>query len=124
MCSAEDCDLSSFSEIMATDDGLVPIRSITRKSDGEVYTYMNSEKDIGEGYKLLSGLLDEILAGNVADEFGWNVKAVYDTRLDTMSHNKRIDKAIESSAAITRTSIGGQPKDFYFALLPARRYCN
>lgn len=106
---------------MATGTGLLPIRSITLKSQGTVYKYT---KNATEGYELLSRLFEDIVLGKVTDNLDWNVHSVYDTRFDAMLHDKRIHKAVEKTATSTCRSHGGQSEDFYFALLPARRYCN
>lgn len=109
---------------MVTGPGLLPVRSITRASDQNKFTYMNCDQDFGEGYKILSSLLDDILRGRVADDFGWNVHSVYDSRLEAMSSDMRTDRKPMKNASFICRSDGAHSKDFYFALLPARRYCN
>jgi hypothetical protein len=85
---------------------------------------MKSGQNVGENYKLLSRLLDDIILGKAAHDFGWNVHSVYDTRFDLMPQEKRIHKAAEKRAAFTCRNEEEHTDDFYFALFPARRYCN
>lgn len=77
-----------------------------------------------EGYQLLSRLLDDIVLGKATRDFGWNVDSVYDNRFDAMSNDTHIRRKIGKTATSSCRSYGGHAEDFYFALLPARRYCN
>lgn len=81
-------------------------------------------KNSSEGYKLLSRQFEDIVLGKTTHDFGWNVHSVYDIRFDAMSHDTRIHKKVEERATSSCRSYGGHAEDFYFALLPARRYCN
>lgn len=64
------------------------------------------------------------MLGKAAHDFGLAVQSVYDERFDATSRDKRVPKGEEKTAAFTCRSDGGRPEDFYFALLPARRFCN
>lgn len=109
---------------MATGTGLVPVRSITVKSTGRTYNYAKLGRSAGGGYKILSRILDDIMLGKAAHDFGWTVHSVYDNRFDAMPLDKRAPKVTEKTAAFPCRTDGGRPEDFYFALLPARRFCN
>ena len=70
-------ELPSFSEVMAagTAAALVPIKSITRKSDNKTTSYIpaDSEEPGPVCIKLLT-TLKGIQAGKIKDTFGWNSK--------------------------------------------------
>ncbi len=70
-------ELPSFSEVLAagTAAALVPIKSITRNSRNETFTYIpaDSEEPGPICVKLLS-TLKGIQAGKLKDTFGWNMK--------------------------------------------------
>jgi hypothetical protein len=85
---------------------------------------MKPNQKVGEGYKLLSRLLDDVVLGRATRDFGWNVHSVYDTRFDVMPQEKRMHKTGEKTTTFRCGSDESRPEDFYFALLPARRYCN
>lgn len=89
-----------------------------------IYQYMKSNQDFGEGYKLLSRVFDDIILGRAAHDFGWNVHSVYDARFEIMHQEKRVHNVDGKRAAFTSRNDGLKAEDFYFALLPARRFCN
>jgi branched-chain amino acid aminotransferase len=70
-------ELPSFSEVLAagTAAALVPIKSITRNSRGETFSYIepDSEEPGPVCVKLLT-TLKGIQAGKIKDTFGWNSK--------------------------------------------------
>ncbi|KAM7189112.1 branched-chain amino acid aminotransferase II [Rhypophila sp. PSN 637] len=69
-------ELADFSEVMAagTIASVVPVRSITRKSADEVFSYLRPEEGPGECFKLLSSLLDQTVRGKAVETFGWLVE--------------------------------------------------
>lgn len=85
---------------------------------------MKSNQDLGDGYKLLSRVFDDIVLGRTAYDFGWNIHSVYDTRFEILSQEKQIPVADEKTAAFACQNNDLKAEDFYFALLPARRFCN
>lgn len=50
---------------------LVPVRSITRKSTGDKFSYGAAENGPGPCTKILSMKLDGIMRGKLPDQFGW-----------------------------------------------------
>ena len=70
-------ELPSFSEVLAagTAAALVPIKSITRNSTNDTFSYIaeDSEEPGPICVKLLS-TLKGIQAGKIKDTFGWNHK--------------------------------------------------
>lgn len=70
-------ELPSFSEVLAagTAAALVPIKSITRNSRGDTFSYIaaDSEEPGPICLKLLT-TLKGIQAGKIKDTFGWNSK--------------------------------------------------
>lgn len=70
-------ELSSFSEVMAagTAAALVPIKSITRKSDNKTSQYIKASSDEpGPICVKLLTTLKGVQAGKIKDTFGWNSK--------------------------------------------------
>ncbi|CAD6504541.1 BgTH12-00050 [Blumeria graminis f. sp. triticale] len=68
-------ELASFSEVIAagTAAALVPIRSITRKSKNQTFTYIPDDlSSPGKVYTHLLETLKAIQYGLVEDKFGWN----------------------------------------------------
>lgn len=107
--------------MIATGAILLPVRSVAVESQGRVYKYT---KNCSEGFKLLSRLFEDIVLGKATHDFGWTVHSVYDNRFDAMSRDTQIHKKGGKTATSSCRSYGGHAEDFYFALLPARRYCN
>lgn len=71
-------ELPLFSEILAcgTAVTVIPIRSITRKSRGDKFDYLEGNKDRpGPCATMLARALGDFQKGNVDDEFGWLVGA-------------------------------------------------
>lgn len=66
-------ELPTFAEVLAvgTAGTLVPIKSITRKSTGDVFTYNNQSDEHGPCCAKLLSILKDIQQGNVEDRFGW-----------------------------------------------------
>lgn len=85
---------------------------------------MKSKHNVGRGYKLLSRLFDDIVLGRAAQDFGWNVHLIYDTRFDVNSQEKRVHNSVEKVAQYSCRGHDRRDEDFYFSLLPARRFCN
>lgn len=85
---------------------------------------MKSNQNVGRGYKLLSRLLDDIVLGRMAHDFGWNVHLIYDNRFDVISKEKQIHKPVEKATQYSYRRDSHRDEDCYFALLPARRFCN
>ncbi|KAI9745831.1 MAG: hypothetical protein M1818_000512 [Claussenomyces sp. TS43310] len=75
-------ELESFDEIMAagTAAAVVPIKSLTRKSRGDRFTYGNGG-EAGPACLELYAFLNKIQRGDIADDFGWcqQVKGAKDT---------------------------------------------
>jgi branched-chain amino acid aminotransferase len=70
-------ELPSFQEVLAagTAAALVPIRSITRTSRNETFTYIpESEEEPGPICMKLLTTLKAIQMGKIKDTFGWNLK--------------------------------------------------
>ncbi|KAI1359954.1 branched-chain amino acid aminotransferase [Xylaria arbuscula] len=68
------CDeLPEFEEVLAagTASGLVPVRSISRRSTGEVVTYNGDSEEPGPCCAKLLSILKSIQQGDVEDRFGW-----------------------------------------------------
>ncbi|KAI1192917.1 branched-chain amino acid aminotransferase II [Nemania serpens] len=71
-------ELPTFTEVLAvgTAGALVPIKSITRKSTGDVFSYNDESDEHGPcGARLLS-ILKDIQQGNIEDRFGWCTRVV------------------------------------------------
>ncbi|KAI0099693.1 aminotransferase [Nemania sp. FL0031] len=71
-------ELPSFTEVLAvgTAGALVPIKSITRRSTGDVFTYNNESDERGPCCDKLLSILKDIQQGNIEDSFGWCTKVV------------------------------------------------
>ncbi|KAJ8120307.1 hypothetical protein ONZ43_g2951 [Nemania bipapillata] len=71
-------ELPSFTEVLAvgTAGALVPIKSITRKSTGDVFLYNSASDERGPCCTKLLSILKDIQQGNVEDRFGWCTKVV------------------------------------------------
>ncbi|KAH7370160.1 branched-chain amino acid aminotransferase/4-amino-4-deoxychorismate lyase [Rhexocercosporidium sp. MPI-PUGE-AT-0058] len=69
-------ELADFSEVMAagTAASLVSVRSITRKSTEQVFTYLAPSEGVGKNCQILSQLLDSTMHGRAAKSFGWLVQ--------------------------------------------------
>lgn len=70
-------ELAEFSEVMAagTAAALVPIKSVTRRSKGDKFEYMEeSSEEAGEACERLLASLKRIQQGKIEDVFGWNVQ--------------------------------------------------
>jgi branched-chain amino acid aminotransferase len=70
-------ELPNFSEVLAagTAAALVPIRSITRNSRNETFSYIPADsEEPGEICVKLLTTLKGIQAGKIKDTFGWNSK--------------------------------------------------
>ncbi|RYP67920.1 hypothetical protein DL771_006953 [Monosporascus sp. 5C6A] len=66
-------ELAAYDEVLAvgTAGTLVPIKSITRKSTGDVYSYNNASDQPGPCCSKLLSILKGIQQGTLADRFGW-----------------------------------------------------
>ncbi|KAI2629906.1 aminotransferase [Hypoxylon sp. NC1633] len=66
-------ELSGFDEVLAvgTASALVPIKSITRKSTGDVFAYNGESSKPGPCCAKLLSILKAIQQGEVEDRFGW-----------------------------------------------------
>ncbi|KAI0458858.1 branched-chain amino acid aminotransferase II [Xylaria acuta] len=69
-------ELPTFTEVLAvgTAGTLVPIKSITRKSTGDVFSYNNESDERGPCCAKLLSILKELQQGSVEDRFGWCTK--------------------------------------------------
>jgi hypothetical protein len=66
-------ELADFSEVMAvgTAAGVVPVRSITRYTTGDVFTYLRPNEGPGVCSKTLSQLLNDTMRGKTTETHGW-----------------------------------------------------
>ncbi|KAI8631512.1 aminotransferase [Xylariaceae sp. FL1651] len=71
-------ELPTFTEVLAvgTAGTLVPIKSITRKSTGDVFSYNNESDERGPCCAKLLSILKDIQQGRIEDRFGWCTKVV------------------------------------------------
>ncbi|KAI1173353.1 aminotransferase [Nemania sp. FL0916] len=71
-------ELSTFTEVLAvgTASALVPMKSISRKSTGDVFTYNDESDEIGPCCAKLLAVLKAIQQGTAEDRFRWCLKVV------------------------------------------------